>query len=248
MKTVIITGASSGIGRTTAQLFAEKNWKTLLISRNEDKLKELTTSLPHSEYFICDLSQAESIEKLFSQLTPYLKDIKALVNNAGIYKPNNSDNDNDSIWEEHFNSNLMSAVRLTRLLWPTLKNNKSCILNVSSTLALRPIENAGAYSALKAAMNNWTQSLALEGASFGVRANAICPGIVDTPIHKFHKSSDKDLIELQSQLDKLQPLGRIGQPQDIASTIVHMCSDECSWLTGTLLNIDGGMMLNSSPS
>ena len=147
------------------------------------------------------------VKNLFSQLKPHLKNITALINNAGVYKPANFDKDDDSVWEIHFNANLMSAVRLTRFLWPTLKENKAHIVNISSTLAIRPIANTVAYSAIKAAMNNWTLSLAIEGGPFGVTANCICPGLVDTPIHGFHGSAYKEfnLLDVLVSLKTLQP-------------------------------------------
>ncbi|MCJ8276372.1 MAG: SDR family oxidoreductase [Bdellovibrionales bacterium] len=245
MNTVIITGASSGIGRSIAQNFSEKGWKTLLVARNEERLKDLKSSLPNSEYFICDLSDQDQLKNLAKDLQPYFKDLKALVNNAGIYRPESIDNDNDQVWTQHFETNLMSAVRMTRVVWPTLKQNKGSILNISSTLAIRPIANAAAYSALKSAMNNWTLSLAIEGAPHGVKANAICPGLVDTPIHGFHNNEAEDMKNLKNDLQGIQPLGRMGQPQDIAATAVHMCGEDSSWTTGTILNIDGGILLNS---
>ena len=248
MKTAIITGASSGIGRATAELFAKNEWKTLLIARNQNKLKQLKERLPNSEYFVCDLTDSDQIKDLIEQLSPFLKNLKALVNNAGVYRPCSTDEDNDEVWKEHFNSNLMSAVRITRLLWPTLKKNQASIVNVSSTLAIRPIENTGAYSAIKAAMNNWTLSLALEGAEHGIRANSICPGLVDTPIHGFHSGTNQKDIALKEQLQHIQPLGRMGEPEDIAAAALHMCSEASAWTTGTVLNVDGGILLNSSPS
>lgn len=139
----------------------------------------------------------------------------------------------------------MSAVRLTSALWPQMKESKGSIVNISSTLGIRPIANTAAYSALKAAMNNWTLSLALQGAQDGIKANAICPGIIDTPIHSFHAKETAQQKALFAQAQKAQPLGRTGTPEDIAPMCFQLCQQESSWITGSILNIDGGILLNS---
>ena len=249
MKSALITGASSGIGQSIAQYFSKKGWKTLLVGRDQARLEKVKDLCPLSSFFVCDLTQMKDV----GSLIPWVLEkqgpapLKALVNNAGIFKPNTLAQQEGNPWQEHFESNLMSAVRLTSKLWPYLKQNKTSIVNISSTLALRPIARTSAYSALKAAMNSWTLSLALEGGPLGIRANAICPGIVDTPIHKFHNSSMNEDQVFKEKLQKEQPLGRIGQPQDVAPLVFQLCQSQSSWITGTLIPIDGGILLNSSP-
>ena len=243
MKTIVISGASSGIGHSMVELFSKKGWNVIMVARNQERLQKIKDSQSNTDFFVCDLSQPQQVLGLKEKL----KDIKvdALINNAGIFKPQSVADDQDETWEVHFQSNMMSAVRLTRALWEQLKDSKGCILNISSTLGIRPIANTSAYSALKAAMNNWTLGLAIEGANFGVRANAICPGIVDTPIHSYHQSQDPKDQEIYQQVQKAQPLGRTGKPQDIAHMALQMCDPTSEWMTGSIINIDGGILLNS---
>ncbi len=243
MKNVIISGASSGIGAEIVRYFARNSWNLYIISRNKSKMSLLTNEFPNIKSYVCDLTSQADLETLKLELKDI--DVHALINNAGIYQPRSIDDDNDEVWSHHFESNLMSAVRLTRIAWPSLKKNQGAILNISSTLAIRPIANTSAYSALKAAMSNWTLSLAIEGASHGVRANGICPGIIDTPIHSYFDSQLKEDIDLHKNLQAAQPLGRTGKVSDIAPMAYQLCSDESRWITGTLLNIDGGILLNS---
>ncbi|MBY0314452.1 MAG: SDR family oxidoreductase [Bdellovibrionales bacterium] len=246
MKEVFITGAGSGIGAATAEIFYRKGWKVYLAGRNRDKLEAVRKRLgPHAVVVVFDQSQSAHIPALKLKLEELKVNISALVNNAGFFSPALFAEENDGNWATHFETNLMGPVRLTRLLWPQLQSNKGCVTNVSSTLGLRPIPNTGAYSALKAALNNWTQTLALEGAVDGVRVNAICPGLVDTPIHSYHQSSKPEHVALFQQLQKLQPLGRIGQPDDIAQAIYFTCSEEASWMTGALVPVDGGVILTT---
>lgn len=244
MKTVIITGASSGIGKKMVEFFSQQDWKVIMVARSEDKLKKLEESYQNTHSWVCDLSNKESIAT-FKNKASDLGPIHALINNAGIYLPKSIDEDEDSVWEQQLQTNLLGAIRFTRLCWPGLKQAKGSILNISSTLGVRPIANTAAYSASKAAMNNWTLSLAIEGAPSGVRANAICPGIVDTPIHFYVESVKPEDQEIYTQVQSAQPLGRTGKPEDIASMALQLCSESSSWVTGTIINIDGGILLNS---
>ena len=211
-----------------------------MLARREKKLQELNEKHPETQILVCDLTDPQAIKDLKEKISSPLQ---ALVNNAGIYQPCSLEDDEDAVWQAHYNSNLMSAVRLTRLLWPMLKESRGSILNISSTLAIRPIANTAAYSAMKSAMNNWTLSLALEGAPHGINVNGICPGIVNTPIHSFFGSESPKDKELYRQSQKAQPLGRIGQPEDIAFMAEQLCADPSQWITGTIINIDGGILL-----
>ncbi|MEM7645426.1 MAG: SDR family oxidoreductase [Pseudomonadota bacterium] len=244
MKHAIVTGATSGIGTSITKHLSKAGWKVSMLGRNQEKLRDLEKEIPQTQGFVCDLSDPNAIKTFASEFS-YHQDLLALVNNAGVYQPGAMDDDRDAVWDYHYQNNLMSAVRLTRQFWSTLKANKGSILNISSTLAVRPIANTMAYSALKSAMNNWTQALAIEGAPHQVRANCICPGIVDTPIHAFHKNDDPDQREIYQSVQGAQPLGRIGQPEDIAQWVLPFCDPGASWTTGTILNVDGGILLNS---
>jgi NAD(P)-dependent dehydrogenase (short-subunit alcohol dehydrogenase family) len=245
-KAALITGASSGIGKATALEFAQQGYFVYLMGRNKAHLEEVALQCRHGAMILsCDLKDPAQVEKRVHEIleNPSYQ-LEVLVNNAGIYKPNTTEDGTDELWREQFEVNVMGSVRLTRLLVPYFKKyKKGSIVNVSSTLGLSPTAGTGAYSATKAAMNNWTQSLALELGSFGIRANAVCPGLVDTPIHAFHSQTG---AEKQASLDKmssLQPLGRIGTPEEIAKSIFFLGSDLSSWTTGALLSVDGGINL-----
>ena len=179
MKTAIVTGASSGIGKEIASHLSQKGWRLILLARRTDSLNALQEELPQEALPVtCDLSSPKSIEIATQQITDWTSAIHGLVNNAGIFRPGSVTEDTDAHWEEQWLVNMMGPVRLTRALWPRLiRAEGSSIVNISSTLGVRPIPGTGAYSATKGAMNNWTQTLAIEGASAQIRANAICPGI-----------------------------------------------------------------------
>lgn len=244
--TALITGASSGIGAATAKKFAREGYDLLLMGRNETRLKALQTGLTFtsSEILVCDLrelsSHVDELEKKLSGLAAPT----VLVNNAGIFNTGSIESTSDAVWMQQFEVNLLSAVQLTRFLWPVFKkNHQGSIVNVSSTLGVKPTATTGAYSAVKAAMINWTQALALEGGTDNIRANCICPGIIDTPIHSFHSLQPEQKQTAVAPFLEQQLLRQLGTPEDIAEAIYFLASEQSRWTTGITLHVDGGINL-----
>lgn len=240
---VIITGASSGIGAEIARKFSENGYFVFLLGRSAEKLANVqkTCSGP-SQMMAFDLKNLESTENLLVKNLQACPPLEILINNAGIYHRQPFDQTQEATWSEQFEINLLAPVRLTRILWPAfVKNKKGSILNISSTLGLKPAPQTSAYSAVKAAMNNWTMSLAQEGGEYNIRANAICPGIVDTPIHSFHHLDPEDKNKAMKQMASLQLLSSIGHPTQIAEAAYFLASDQSSWTTGSILSVDGGI-------
>lgn len=241
-KDVLITGAGSGIGRAIAKKFSENNYRVILVGRTEDKLSKVQQELSNASLSVaCDIGSESGRTLLKEFLLKEKVNIHAIINNAGICVRHTFTEETPESWLNHFNTNLFGAVFTTQIVWEDLKKNKGTVVNVSSTLGLRPIESTGAYSASKAAMNNWTQTLALEAGPLGIRVNAICPGLVDTPIHSYHKSTEPEMMALKKRLDKLQPLGRVGEPEDIANAVYFAASEQNQWMTGSLIPVDGGV-------
>lgn len=243
-QTVLITGASSGIGAEIAKKFAREGYDLFLLGRNEERLKKVQSECAQAktEILVCDLTEinkfSESIKKKLATLSP----ITILVNNAGIYKPGSFLETSDADWVSQFQVNLLSAVQLTKLVWPEFKKNKKgSVLNISSTLGIKPTSGTGAYSATKAAMINWTLSLAQEGGAYNIRVNCICPGIVDTPIHDFHSMDSETKNKITSQMSSYQLLNFIGQASDVAESAYFIASDLSPWTTGSVLSVDGGI-------
>lgn len=241
----VITGAGSGIGLAIAGKIIEQGHKAFAIGRTAHKLEEANRLYPRLKTCTADLSSATDTERAGQELTRWLAQenlpLLGLVNNAGIFERVSFAGSGDDLWLRSFDNNLLSAVRLSRHLLPWLKKAApSSILNISSTLGLRPIANTSAYSAMKSAMINWTQSLALELASEQIRVNCICPGIVDTPMHAFPTDPADPL---RQRADRSQPLGHIGQAVDIAEAAWFLLSEKSRWTTGSVLNVDGGINL-----
>lgn len=245
-KAAVITGASSGIGAETAKLFSQKGYFVFLAGRNADRLTEVALQCPAGASLLkIDFEKSETLKK-YSDHVFGRQDVslEVLVNNAGIYENHDFLGGSPELWLRQFQVNLLGPVQWTQMLMPLLeKSGRGSIVNVSSTLGLRPGATSGAYSAAKAAMNSWTQSLAIEYGPKNVRVNAVCPGIVDTPIHSFHSLPDTEKEKRLNAMAKLQPLGRIGQPQEIAEAIYFLGSEQSAWTTGAVLSVDGGINL-----
>jgi len=243
-KQVLITGASSGIGLATAQLFYQHGWQPLLLSRASNRLNEAQATMKGSLAIGIDLHDSNVGEQVSEHLRKQSLTPLIIINNAGIYAQHAADEINPSLWHEQFQINFFSAVELTNAVLPFLPNHQGAsIVNVSSTLGLRPVASAAAYSAAKAALINWTQSLALQLAPRGVRANVVCPGIVQTPIHRAETQSIDEQSLFWKKMDKAQPLARVGQAPEIANAIFFLATNQSAWTTGSTLVVDGGINL-----
>lgn len=241
-KIALITGASTGIGKETAKLLDSHGFQCLLLARSEDKLLNLQKELKEKSIVIpCDLSSQNAITSAISKIKENVEHIDLIVNNAGRYTPCKLEESSHQLWTDEFQVNLFAAHQLSFGLLELLKKNKKAsIVNIASTLGIQPVPNTAIYSATKSAMISWTKSLAIELAPYGVRANCICPGIVDTPIHTFHNKSDqyKDMIDFANSLHLL---GRMGKASEIAQTVLHFHEQE--WATGSVFSLDGGISL-----
>ena len=173
--TVVISGASSGIGAATARIFSQNGYLVVLLGRNKKRLALLQAELKNSKAYAFDLTKASEVDKNIKKILSDLDSpIEVLINNAGIYEASPFLKTKDEAWENMFSTNLLSAVRITRGLLPhMIKNKGGSIVNVSSTLGLRPTANTAAYSALKAALINLSQTQALELAEHQIRVNTV---------------------------------------------------------------------------
>lgn len=244
----VVTGSGSGIGQSIARKLVGQGHTVFGLGRDRAKLQRTAESLPAGRFVFAgaDLADIRGVKSAAFEIRGLLAEknlpLLGLVNNAGVFDRLSFHQTPDEVWERQFHTNLMSAVRLTREFYSELKKSApSSVLNISSTLGLRPIKDTTAYSAIKAAMVNWSQGLALEWAADNIRVNCLCPGLVDTPIHDFHSHKEDD--ESRKQAHAAQPLGRMGVPADIADAAWFLMSPSSSWTTGAVLSVDGGISL-----
>lgn len=243
-KVIIVTGASSGIGRATALLFANKGATVIAVGRNEKELaslnKEVRSKNGSIKVHLADVTEMSQLERIVSETVHSHSKVDVLVNSAGVIKGGSIENTTIDDWDKMFQLNLRSIFALTQKCLPFLIETKGNIVNVSSVAGSRSFPNILAYCVSKSALDQLTRCSALELASKGVRVNAVNPGVVVTNIHK-RGGMDADAYESFLEHSKeTHPIGRVGNPEEIAELIYYLASDKASWITGATYQIDGG--------
>lgn len=236
-KTVFITGASRGIGHATAAYFVRRGWRAVTASRDE-----VPPQCPRNErhaHITVDLEQTDALPGTIERLHNILggQRLHALVNNAG-YSPKGEGGarlgclDEDmAVWQQTFAINFFAPVYFSRTCAPLLAETGGSIVNITSIAGSRVHPFAGsAYSTSKAALTALTRELAADLAHLGIRANAVCPGEINTAI--LSPGTD-DIVERI-------PLRRLGSPDEVAAAIFYLCSDEASYITGAEIPVNGG--------
>ena len=242
-KIALVTGASSGIGQAIAQHLDQNFYQVALLGRDLERLKATTSSFTHTHLILqADVADPLSVKKALSQLENWASQIDLLINNAGRIQRSSFLKSTEMDWSMHFQTNLFGTFRITQGVFPLLKKSKKAhVINISSSLADHPVKNTSIYSASKAAMNNWTKSLAGEWAEDHICVNAINPGLIYTPIHSFYEKTDETSQNMIQQCHKISPLGRMGTTQDVVEAVHYLI--QTSWITGSVLTVDGGSRL-----
>lgn len=250
LKTVLITGGGSGIGLETARLLLEtRGYRLVLLGRNRAKLDDAAQSLGGSSDLVsvvaCDLRDPAQIRKAVDRIVGTHKGIYGLVNNAGIYPFGGVANTTEASWDEAMNVNLKAPFLLIQAVVPTMKRSPEGgrIVNVSSTAGLLPNHFALAYSVSKAAMIHLTKTLAKELGPDNITVNCVCPGIVRTPLHEAYHQSQSELDQFYAKRGATFPLGRVGEPRDVAGSIRFFLGEDSAWVTGDVFVADGGRLL-----
>ena len=240
---IIVTGASSGIGRATARLFLEKGARVALIGRRKDQLEQSAgTSAGSGTAFIvpADLSEGEQTESAFRDSIEHLGHLDVLVNAAGILKAGDITATTMELWDESMNINLGSVFHLMKLAIPYLERSRGNIVNVSSVTGLRAFPGVLAYCVSKAGLDQLTRCAALELAAKGIRVNAVNPGVVVTDLHRASGMADDAYAKFLEHSKSTHPLGRVGEASEVAELIHFLASDKAGWITGATISIDGG--------
>jgi NAD(P)-dependent dehydrogenase (short-subunit alcohol dehydrogenase family) len=237
-KVALITGASRGIGRAIAELFAKEGASVIITARDRTRLKK-TASEIGAFALDADIREEEQVKEVVKKSVARFGRLDILVNNAGVFpRIKKLHQITEREWNDVIDVNLTGQFRFTKYAIPHLQKSRGSILNIASNAGLKAYENfhADAYSASKSALILLTKSWALQYAKDGIRVNCICPGVVETDMTKMFLASRAD----REMLNAEYPIGRIGTVDDVAKSALFFVSDEASWTTGAVLALDGG--------
>ena len=238
-KVAVITGGTRGIGFATVKKFLENEAKVVLLGSKQETVEKAIKKLKqiNSSYevigFYPDLSSKEEMDEVFKKVKEIYGHIDILINNAGISSKTKIEDYTDEEYEKITNLNIKSVFNCSREIIPYLKETKGVILNTSSMVSIYGQPSGVMYPTTKFAVNGITKSLARELAPYGIRVNAVAPGIINTDMVA---KLPKEMIE---PLIKTIPFGRIGEPEDIANAFLFLSSNLSSYITGVILSVDG---------
>jgi meso-butanediol dehydrogenase / (S,S)-butanediol dehydrogenase / diacetyl reductase len=243
-KSVLVTGATSGIGEAIAMRFASLGARLLLTGRRTLSPADLAARFPSPDgevrYLAADLTEPDAADRLVAEAVTLFGGLDVLVNNAGILFRGTTLECTDEQWDATLLTNVTAAFRLSRAALRVMTAKKSgSIVNIASDWGLVGARGAAAYGASKGALVQLTRSMALDHAADGVRINAVCPGDTDTRMLD-GAMSGVPRAQLLNQLGEAIPLGRVGRPSEVADAVCFLASSQSSFITGAMLAVDGG--------
>jgi len=237
-KAAIITGGGSGIGKAIAAAFAREGARVVICGRDASKLDRAASEIgPSCLAVTADVSEHGTPDKLASEALERFGRIDTLVNNAGVLLPGTAESLTETQWDQTYNINVRAVWHLSRAVLPHMRSvGGGSIINIASVLSFLGARNRVAYAASKGAVMAMTRAMALDHAAENIRVNCICPGIVETEMVAAFNLDEN----ARQQRIAAHPMGRFGQPDDIAGLAVFLASDEAAWITGAAFPVDGG--------
>jgi NAD(P)-dependent dehydrogenase (short-subunit alcohol dehydrogenase family) len=241
VRVALVTGAGTGIGAAAARTLAEHGCAVALVGRREEKLREAAVGLEHALVLPADLEDPAVPGALVEQTLARFDRLDVLVNNAAVIRNGPFEDFTLEEFDRHVAVNLRAPFLLTQAALPALRRGEApAVVNVSSSVGSIVKPGTTLYSITKAGLEYLTRANAYELAQWGIRVNAIAPGPVDTPIHATYLD---DLEAGYRDLARRIPLGRMGEPVDVAAWIWWLSSPDTAWTTGNVVHVDGGQVL-----
>lgn len=240
-KTVLITGGTSGMGEAMAYLFADEGADVIIVGRNESRgqavVDKIISADGHATFFSCDITSKDAVDVLRAQVEQYSKKLDILVNNAGVFIDASIEDMEEDKWMQVFDINMTAPMWVTHAFIDMIVESQGNILfnaSIDGLFAVTRGRRNCAYAASKAGVVQFAKQLALNYTPKGIRVNTICPGVTETPFF-----TNRDFSRF---LDRI-PMGRVGQPEEIAKAALFLVSDDASFISGACLTVDGAESL-----
>ncbi len=246
-RVALITGASSGIGRATARQFAEQGASVALVGRDRAALEETAAGVEAvgsaAAVIAADLSEPSGCREAVDRAVAFGERLDVVVNAAGVIGSGDLESTTLDDWHAMMRINLDSVFLVMQAALPHLRQTRGNVVNVSSVTGLRSFPGVMTYCVSKAGVDQLTRCAALELADSGIRVNAVNPGVVVSNLHRRGGMQEDAYDAFLEHSRTTHPLGRVGEPDDIAPAIVFLASDQAAWVTGVTLSLDGGRHL-----
>ena len=243
-KIAIVTGAGSGIGRACALALAREGAKVALVGRRRTPLEAVAREIGDSALVVAaDVSRKEEISGVVENTVAHFGAISVLLNNAGVLHIGTAEQITEDQWDETFNVNVRGLWLLSRAVLPAMRMaGGGSIVNTASVLGINGARNRASYAPSKGAVVLLTKCMAIDHGHENIRVNAICPSFVETDLTAAVINKAPDPKSVRAERIAVHPIGRLGQPEDIAGLAVYLASDESSWVTGAVFPVDGGYL------